>query len=70
MTSVKANTLQSLAFTIGTVSGSKLIIFKPAIQLINPKKVDLNGTRLIGYDLRALPTPTGSGNDELRMAFI
>ncbi|MCX7219817.1 MAG: phage tail tube protein, partial [Burkholderiales bacterium] len=30
MTGVKANMLQSLALTIGTVSGSKLIIFKPA----------------------------------------
>lgn len=70
MSSVKANTLQSLALTIGTVSGSKLIIHAPAIQLINPKKSELNGTRLCGYDLRAVPTPAGSGNDELRLAFI
>lgn len=70
MASVKANTLQSLALTIGTVSGSKLIIHAPTIQLINPKKSELNGTRLCGYDLRAVPTPTGTGNDELRLAFV
>ena len=31
---------------------------------------EVNGTRLCGYDLRAVPTPTGSGNDELRLAFV
>lgn len=70
MASVKANTTQSLALTIGTVIGSKLIIHAPAVQMFNPKKVDLNGTRLIGYDLRLVPTPSGSGNDELRLVFL
>lgn len=67
---VKANTTQSLALTIGTVSGSKLIIHAPAVQLVNPKKSELNGSRLIGFDLRAVPTLGGAGNDELRLAFI
>lgn len=67
---VKANTTQSLAFTIGTASGSKVIIHAPAVQLINPKKAEINGSRLIGFDLRAVPTPGGSGNDELRFAFV
>lgn len=67
MATVKANTTQSLALTIGTLTGYKMIIHAPAVQLTNPKKVDLNGTRLIGYDLRAVPV---SGNDELRLACI
>jgi hypothetical protein len=70
MATVKANTTQSLALTIGLTSGNKLIIHMPAVQLVNPKKVDLNSTRLIGYDIRAVPTPTGTGNDEIRLAFI
>lgn len=64
---VKANTLQSLALTIGIATGYKMIIHAPAVQLTNPKKVDLNGTRMIGYDLRCVPV---AGNDELRIACI
>ncbi len=67
MAVVKANTLQSLGFTIGLTTGYSIIIHAPAIQLFNPKKVDVNGTRYIGYDLRALPV---SGNDELRIAHV
>lgn len=67
MALVKANALQSLGLVIGTVTGHQLIVHTPAVQLINPKKVDLNGTRMIGYDLRAVPV---SGNDELRLACI
>ena len=70
MTTVKANTTQSFAITIGTATGNKVIIHAPAVQMINPKKVDLNGSRLIGYDLRLVPTAAGAGNDELRLAFI
>jgi hypothetical protein len=67
MATVKANTTQSLALTIGTSTGNKIIIHAPTVQLTNPKKVDLNGKRLIGYDLRFIPS---SGNDELRLACI
>ena len=70
MSSVKSNTTQSLAFTIGTTSGNKIIIFAPNVQMVSPKKVDQNGRRLIGFDLRLLPTTSGSGNDELRLAFV
>jgi len=70
MGSVKSNTTQSLAFTIGTTSGNKIIIFAPNVQMVSPKKVDQNGRRLIGFDLRLLPTTSGSGNDELRLAFV
>jgi hypothetical protein len=67
MATVKANTTQSLGFTIGTVAGSKLIIHSPAVQLLNPKKVDRNGRRLVGYDLRLIPV---TGNDEIRLACV
>ena len=67
MASVKANTTQGLGFTIGTAAGNKIIIHAPAVQLINPSKGEVNGTRLIGYDLRLVPTAAGSGNDELRI---
>lgn len=67
MGTVKANTTQGLGLTIGTVTGYKMIIHGPAVQMTNPKKVDLNGARLIGYDLRFVPV---AGNDELRLACI
>lgn len=67
MGNVKINLTQSLALTIGTATGNKLIIHAPAVQMINPKKAELNGTRLIGFDLRVVPT---AGNDEIRFAFI
>lgn len=61
---VKANTLQSIGLMHGTVAGYKVMVFMPAVQLINPSKADENGRLLIGYDLRALPS---SGNDELKL---
>lgn len=71
MATVKANTTQSLALTIGIATGNKIIIHAPAVQLINPKKVDYQGgARLIGYDLRLVPTAAGTGNDELRIASV
>lgn len=66
MGTVKANTTQSLALTIGLSAGNKIIVHATTVQLANPKKVDLNGKRLIGYDLRLVPTAAGSGNDEWR----
>ena len=65
MATVKANTTQSLGLTIGTNAGNKVIIHAPAVQLINPSKQEINGRRLIGYDLRLVPG--ASGNDELRI---
>jgi hypothetical protein len=67
MTTVKANTTQSLALTIGLSAGNKIIVHAPAVQIYNPTKQELNGTRLIGYDLRLVPTAAGSGNDEIRI---
>jgi hypothetical protein len=67
MGNVKANTTQSLSLIIGTSDGNKILLFAPAVQLINPKKSELDGTRLNGYDLRAVPI---TGNDELRIVCL
>jgi len=64
MTTVKANTLQSLGLMHGVTSGAKVMLFLPAVQAINPSKVDVNGKLMVGYDLRALPV---SGNDEVKL---
>lgn len=67
MGTVKANTTQSLALTIGTSTGNKILLHCPAVQLITPTKAEVNGRRLVGYGLRMVPS---SGNDELRIAHI
>jgi hypothetical protein len=67
MGTVKANTVQSLGFVHGTTAGLKVLVHAPAVQLINPSKQDVNGRRLIGYDLRLVPV---SGNDELRIVAL
>ncbi|MEG0082229.1 MAG: hypothetical protein RR775_10095 [Massilia sp.] len=67
MADVKANVTQSLGFTIGTATGNKVLIFVPAAQLTNPRKSELNGKRLIGFDVRAVPV---NGNDEWRFVCL
>ncbi len=67
MTDVLANTLTSIGMIHGTVAGSRVALFLPTVQLINPTKNELNGRRLIGYELRGVPDPAGTGNDELRV---
>jgi len=64
MAAVKANTVQSVGLMHGTAAGSKVMVFMPASQLINPAKQDVNGKLMIAYDLRAVPS---SGNDELKI---
>lgn len=64
MASVKANTTQGLGLTIGTATGNQITLFAPKAQLFNPRKEDLNGARVIGFDLRLVPS---SGNDEIRV---
>jgi hypothetical protein len=70
MAAVKVNTTFSLAMTIGTATGNKITIFGPNVQLVNPKKSEKNGKRLIGFDLRFVPTVTGTGNDEWRIVSL
>ena len=67
MADVKANVTQSLGFTIGTATGNKVIVFLSAAQLTNPRKSELNGKRLIGFDVRAVPV---NGNDEWRFVCL
>lgn len=64
MAAVKANTLQSLGLMHGVTAGYKVMLFMPAVQLINPSKQDVNGKLMIGYDVRAVPS---AGNDELKI---
>jgi hypothetical protein len=61
---VKGNVFTGLGFVIGNTSGNKIMLHMPSVQLLNPKKVDFNGMRLIGFDI--MPTPV-AGNDELRI---
>ena len=63
----KANTLTSLGFIFGLTAGNKMLIYAPAVQLQSPKKVDFNGQRLVGFDLRLNPL---AGNDELRIVCL
>lgn len=64
MTSVKTNATQSFGLVHGTTAGYKMLVFLPAVQLINPRKEDKDGRRLIGFDLRVMPS---SGNDEIKL---
>lgn len=67
MTNVLANTTQAVGLVHGTTAGYKMLVFAPAVQLINPRKVEKQGRRLIGYDMRILPS---SGNDELKIVAL
>lgn len=64
MATVKAATAASLGLSHGTVVGRKLLAFMASSQMINPSKSEINGKRMIGYDLRVNPS---AGNDELRI---
>lgn len=66
---VLAATLQAVSLQHGTAAGNKLIVHQPSVQLYEPSLEELNGRRLIGYRTRGVPTPGGSGNDELRLVF-
>jgi hypothetical protein len=62
MGSVKANTLQTMSLQHGSAAGSTVLVHMAAAQLINPSKQDINGRRLIGFDVRGVPV---AGNDDL-----
>ena len=64
MSNVIANTTQSVGIQHGTAAGSVVILHAPTVQLLNPTKQDVDGRRMIGYDLRLVPS---TGNDELRI---
>jgi hypothetical protein len=67
-TGVIANTTSNLAMTIGTATGNKAIIYKPNVQFVNPSKGELNGRRMVEYDLRIIPS--SAGNDELKIIML
>ena len=64
MSGVQANTSQGVGLLHGITAGNKVLFYAPAVQLINPKHVNVNGRILQSYDMRMLPV---SGNDELRV---
>ncbi len=67
MADVLAATLSSVGMFHGTVDGFRVGLFLPSVQFINPTKEDVNGRRLLGYELRGVPNPAGTGNDEVRV---
>lgn len=64
-TNAIGNTVQTLGWLHGTASARKVLLFANNVQMINPTKQEINGKRLIGYDLRL--TPSAAGNDDLRI---
>jgi hypothetical protein len=67
MATVKANTTTGMGILHGTAAGYKVLLHMPAVQIINPTKQEVAGRRLIGYDLRAVPS---TGNDDLRIVVL
>lgn len=64
LANVKSNIFTGLGFVVGTATGNQIMIYAPAAQLINPKKVDNSGMRLIGFDIGLNPV---AGNDEIKL---
>ena len=62
---IKAATTTSLGLIHGTVANNKVMVFMPKVQRKDPSKEEMNGERMCGYNLRALPL---AGNDEIRIA--
>lgn len=64
MGTVRANTTQTMGLMHGTTAGNKVLVYAPAVQLINPKYSDQNGRVMVDFDVRLIPS---AGNDELRI---
>jgi hypothetical protein len=62
MGTVKANTTTTMSLEHGSVAGAIVGIHMAAAQLINPSKQEINGRRLIGFDVRSVPV---AGIDDL-----
>ena len=61
---VELGTLQTVGLLHGTVANLKSGVWLPAVQLINPTKAEVNGKRLVSFDMRCVPL---TGNDEVRL---
>ena len=57
----------SVALKIGLLTGNSILIYGPSVQLSNPKKVDVQGIRYVGFDLKFIPV---AGNDEIRLVCL
>ena len=64
---VLASGTQSIGLLHGNAAGNQLLTFLPNCQFQNYTLDDLNGRRLIGYDIKAA---TLSGNDEWRIVAL
>lgn len=62
MGTVKANTVTTMGLEHGATAGNIVGVHMAAAQLINPSKQEINGRRLIGFDVRSVPV---AGNDDL-----
>lgn len=62
MAAVLANTLSAVSMEHGTAAGNIVLVHMPKVQRINPRKEELNGLRLIGYQGIVKPD---AGNDEI-----
>jgi hypothetical protein len=60
-------TLSSVGLIHGTAGGSRVALWLPFAQFTNPTEEDFNGRALMRYELRAVPDPAGTGNDEARV---
>jgi len=64
---VLAATTSTFGMIHGAEAGKKVLVFLPSVQLINKQKDEINGRRLISYDLRLVPV---AGNDEIVIIFF
>lgn len=61
---VELGTLTTVGLLHGTVANLKSGVWLPSVQLINPSKAEVNGKRLVSFDMRCVPN---AGNDEARL---
>lgn len=59
---VESAATSTLALRHGTVAKNSFLLWAPAAQFTNPQKSEVNGQRLISFDLRLVPK---LGNDEV-----
>ena len=58
---------EALELIHGTRGGSRVALWLSTAQFTNPQEEDFNGRAMVRYELRGVPDPAGTGNDELRL---